>query len=205
MTAIVVGAVIAIQTAVWWAQPRTRGRRLLRKARNVPIAEIKDGEWVKVTGVAHAIGPIETSLVGRRECIGFHVQVQRLGGRSAGVVVLERESCPAFTITDETGTVVVDGPFLFAIDWDVWSTATAAHLRILKESGVHGRTFWHRFAYREGLIQPGDVITVLGLATFEPDPSQPPADLRSPALKIHLRGSGNRRVILADASGRVSR
>jgi hypothetical protein len=205
MTAIVVGAVIAIQTAVWWAQPRTRGRRLLRKARNVPIAEIKDGEWVKVTGVAHAIGPIETSLVGRREFIGFHVQVQRLGGRSAGVVVLERESCPAFTITDETGTVVVDGPFLFAIDWDVWSTATAAHLRILKESGVHGRTFWHRFAYREGLIQPGDVITVLGLATFEPDPTQPPADLRSPALKIHLRGSGNRRVILADASGRVSR
>jgi hypothetical protein len=206
MAAIVVGAVVAIQTAYWWAQPRTRGRRLLRKARNVPIDEIKDGEWVKVSGLAGAIGGVGPSLMGRRPCIGFHVEVQRLD-RKSSMIILRRESCPAFTITDGTGTVEVDGPFLFAIDWDAWSIVTAERLRILRECGVatQGLLFWRRFAYREGLIRPGDPITVFGLASFEPDPTEPPTDLRSPALKIHLRGSGNQRVILADADRRVSR
>jgi hypothetical protein len=208
LPAILAGAFIAIQTAVWWVQPRTRGRRLLRKVRNVPIAEIKDGEWVKVTGVAHAIGAVGISLIGRRDCIGFQTQVQLLGRNTGGTIVLRRESCPTFTIVDGTGTVDVDGPFLFAIDWDHgWSMVTAQGLRILRECGVQtrGLIFWRRFAYREALIQPGDVITVFGLATFEADPTEPPTDLRSPALKIHLRGSGNQRVILADAGRRVSR
>lgn len=206
MAAIVVGGALAIQAAFWQAQPRTRGRRLLRKARNVPIAEIKDGEWVKVTGLAHAIGSVGPSLMGRRPCIGFQVEVQRLD-RNSSAIVLRQESCPAFTITDGTGTVQVDGPFLFAIDWDEWSIVTAERLRILRECGVaaQGLIFWRRFAYREGIIRPGDPVTVLGLASFEPDPMEPPTDLRSPALKIHLRGSGNQRVILADAGGRVSR
>jgi len=204
IVAIVVSAAVAFPAAIWWAQPRTRARRLLRKVRNVPIAEIKDGAWVKVTGAAHAIGPIATALVSRRDCIGFQVQVQQLEGMSAGIV-LRRESCPTFAITDETGTVEVDGPFLFAIDWGAWSIMTATHLRILKEGGIHGRRFWRRFSFRESLIQPGDVITVFGLATFEPDPTASSTDLRSPALKIHLRGSGNQRVILADAGSRVSR
>jgi hypothetical protein len=206
MAAIVIGGVLAIQAAFWGAGPRMRGRRLLRKARNVPIAEIKDGEWVKVTGTAGAIGPVGTSLVGGRTCIGFQLQVQRLG-RNGGII-LRRGECPAFSITDDTGTVDVDGPFLLAIDWDHgWSIVTADRMRILRDCGVEtrGLIFWRRFAYREALIQPGDRITVLGLASFEPDPAEPPTDLRSPALKIHLRGSGNQRVILADAGGRVSR
>ena len=206
MAAIVVSGALAIQAAFWQAQPRTRARRLLRKTRNAPIAEIKDGEWVKVTGLAHAIGPIGTSLVGERKCIGYQVQVQCLENKD--VMVLRRESCAPFTITDGTATVEVDGPFLFAIDWEhEWSIVTAERLRILRECGIRtrGLIFWRRFAYREALIKPGDPVTVLGLASFEPDPTEPPTDLRSPALKIHLRGSGNQRATLADAGGRVSR
>ena len=135
MAAIVVGGALAIQAAFWQAQPRTRARRLLRKTRNVAVAEINDGEWVKVTGLAHAIGSVGPSLMGRRPCIGFQVEVQRLD-RKSSAIVLRQESCPAFTITDGTGTVQVDGPFLFAIDWDAWSIVTAERLRILRECGV---------------------------------------------------------------------
>ena len=89
----------------WWANRRDRALRL---ARIVPIAHLKDGRWVMVTGVVGAVEPPMTSPLNQRPCIGFRLLVSQIPGDPP---VLKEEECAAFSLEDDTGKVAVDGPF----------------------------------------------------------------------------------------------
>ena len=115
MTAIVIGASCCSQ-ALRGQSTRRPALSALRRAKNTPIAELKHGEWARVTGVVSAAAPTLTSPIGEDECIGFRLEVTRpdqniLSTSSPVSTVLRRETCQPFSISDETGKAHVDGPF----------------------------------------------------------------------------------------------
>ena len=172
-------AVVVLAYALW-AQPRRRARRLLRRATNTPIGDIKHGEWAKVTGVVSALAPLMRSPVGDKDCIGFRVDVERANGDPPAM--LERHLCGAFSIADETGTVDVEGPFLFGLDTERQQTTL-----------------------REALLKPGDRVTVVGQAFLEPDARANAVGMRSPPLALRMTGSNVQPIVIADADDAISR
>jgi hypothetical protein len=172
-------AVVVMAYAVW-AQPRRRARRLLRRAENTPIDEIKHGDWAKVTGIVSSLAPLLRAPVDDQDCIGFRVDVERAEGPR--FATFERQACGAFSIADQTGTVDVEGPFLFGLDTE----------------GEHA-------AFRQALLKPGDRVTIVGQAFLEPDPRTNAIGVRSPPLALRMIGSKHQPIVIADADRRISR
>jgi len=60
------------------------------------------------------------------------------------------------------------------------------------------------FAFREALLQPGDRVSVLGLAFLEPDPAAPAAGFRSAPLALRMRGSAAQPIVVTDVGDGAS-
>ena len=142
----------------------------------------------------------------RAGCIGFRLDVERVDGTHS--TVFERQACGAFTIADETGQLHVDGPFLLGLDAQGdWSTMRPRLLALLEAAGVPTLQLasYRGFAFREALLQPGDRVSVLGLAFLEPDPAAPAAGFRSAPLVLRMRGSVSQPIVVTDVGDDVSR
>jgi hypothetical protein len=185
----------------WSSRPRTRAWRALRQMTNIPIAEVKDGARVRITGTVSALGSTMAAPIGQKPCIGFRLEIERLDRRGQPTV-FRSEDCTAFTIADESGEATVEGPFLFGLDWEHdWTNLPSRWFGILERAGIgtEGLFFRRRFAYRQALLRPGDRVSACGVAFCEPEPAKPPVDLRSPALRPHLRGTKRDLIAIGDA------
>jgi hypothetical protein len=196
---------------VWVSRSDSGGaiRRKARRTRNVPIATVKHGEIVKVTGVVAALDPLTRSPVGEQPCIGFrvvavtHNRAQSSGSAPANKIgaTQEGEQCGRFTIVDETGTAFAEGPFTVGLDLEgEWSIPITDFkpLRgtVLEGLGLSGA--W-AFSCREGLLKPGDRVSVVGRASVEPDPTSGSLASRTPRMAVCLRGSAAEPIVLVDA------
>src|SRR5689334_20415851 len=110
---LVLAAFVAIGLLVEWTSRRARDRRTLARARTVPIAEVKDGEWALVTGTLEAVGPAMTSPVDEHTCIGFKLEVRPAGEDESPVWT--KEDARAFWVADRTGTMHVEGPLRIVV------------------------------------------------------------------------------------------
>lgn len=176
-------------------EPRERARRGFARSKRTAIGKIKDGQWVKVTGTVGAIGPTMTSPISRRECIGFWSEVDSVDQNS--VVTTKDGRCGAFSVADDTGQVIVEGPFFLTMKIEQEELAApAAPVQLLERISLKmegaGRV-------REALLQPGDRVSVFGLVFLEPDPAVPSAGFRSPQLVRHMRGLDRVPIILGPA------
>jgi hypothetical protein len=200
MTAIVIGGILLFVGVAWSMDPANYASSALRRAKNVPIAELKHGEWARVTGVVSAAAPTLTSPIGEEDCIGFRLEVTRPDEGMLSVA-LRRETCQPFSISDETGKAHVDGPFFLGLDFGRSTTVPEYRRRFLEEAGVptSGILFDRRFTYQEVLLRPGDRVSVFGLVFLEPDPTVPAAGLRAPPLVARINGSEDQPVIVARA------
>lgn len=190
---------VVIMGYALWLQPRRRARRVLGRLANTPIAEIKNGEWAKVTGIVSMRAPLLTSPIAEQECIGFRLDVERVDGTHS--TVFERQACGAFTIADDSGQLHVDGPFLLGLDAQGdWSTMRPRLLASLDAADVPTLQLasYRGFAFREALLRPGDRVSVLGLAFLEPDPAAPAAGFRSAPLALGMRGSARQPIVVTD-------
>ena len=200
---ILVGAVafiLSLSVVVAWQQPRSRGRRAVARLKSTPIGEVKDGRWAKVTGLAGVDGPLLTSPLGREACIGFWLEVQPTDQNESHVVT--KEDCSAFSITDDTGRIHVEGPFMVALELENdWVTVPREHFGLLEAAGVKTSDLVRdgKFAFREALLRPGDRVSVLGQALLEPDSGSRTARSDSPARIRRMRGSRRQPVIVAHA------
>jgi hypothetical protein len=187
---------------LWAEKPRRRARSALARARNRHIGDIKDGEPAKVTGVVGVVGPQMTSPIGAEECVGFWLRVED----DASQKVFAKEDCGVFSITDDTGRVNVEGPFLLAFraenDWSVVPTESFPFLE-MNGVGTKGLFQNKSFKFMEALLRRGDRVTVLGRAVVEPDGAPSGSGLR--LLVRRMRGSDQSPVIVADADDRLSR
>lgn len=199
-------AVTVLGYAVWM-QPRRRARRVLRRAASTPIGDIKHGEWAKITGIVSPLAPLLRSPVADDECIGFRVDVERVDG--AHPVVFDRQACGAFSVADKTGTVDVEGPFLFGLDTDGDDYATRRAKLLAALQAAAGSPVelapYRGLAFPEALLKPGDRVTVVGQVFLEPDPRANAIGARSPPLALRMVGSKDAPIVIADADAAISR
>jgi hypothetical protein len=188
-------------------------RRLARRTRNVAIANVKHGERVKVTGVVSALDPPINSPIDDVSCVGFRVVAvahTRRGGSSQPPTsrpgeTAENAACTRFAIADETGMARVEGPFTVGIDLEGdWSIPITTFDQ-LRRAGMpdFSLTGAWAFSYREGLLQPGDRVSLVGRAFVEQDPAAGSLPGRTPPTIVCLRGSADEPIAVVDARGKA--
>jgi hypothetical protein len=175
-------------------RPRLRSpsRRRLERSKTVAIATLQSGQLARITGVVAAREPTLTSPVGRQACIGFRTSIDQKPSNSAGDVwltVARREACGSFSITDDSGTSTVEGPFRFELDTDdsAWANLPATAYAFLEEqSGPAALKSIGDLPLRftEALLKPGDRVSLLGRSTSEAN---------------DIRGSSEEPVVIVDA------
>src|SRR5262245_34398956 len=126
--------------------------------------------------------------------------------------MVKREACGAFTLTDDTGTAVIKGPFLIELDFDDCAVAKVpphgaranlppAVYSLLEEARMGWVWSWERIRYQEGLLKPGDLLSVLGRASLEIDPAGR-GSYWEPSMLHHIKGSEGEPVIIVDEGDR---
>ena len=181
--------------------PRKRARRALEGVRDTPIRDLADGSRARVTGTVAPLHALQPSPVDQRPCIGFRLVVGTAirGDPSNGFSqVLTRESCQPFSIADETGTAIVEGPFMIGLDVDdsSWTDLPPTLFKLLEDAGVPSSLTNFRFS--EAFLLPGDRVTVLGTVAVVFHPAGEPR-LREPPMRSRIVGTDQTPVILRDA------
>jgi hypothetical protein len=195
------GVGIPLGIALVARRRRRAPQRALEGATPIAIAAMPQGERVKITGVVGIRDSLITSPAGH-PCIGFRIIIKGVGREWE---LVQREDCRSFLLTDDTGTVVVDGPFAFALDVDDGASLqlppsvyklfedTIGEKRALacvrREEGL---------SFQEAVLRPGDRISVLGRSAMELDPAAQ-GSYREPPMLNHIRGSEKDPVVIADA------
>jgi hypothetical protein len=201
MVALLGGAFVAYVNRMT-GRRRRAPRRALLQIPATPIAGVKDGEMVRIAGRAVARGPLLTSPLSQRRCIGFRLTVDSSrGGNEPWQRVVDHEALDAFLLADETGEAVLHGPFEIELDpYDAGSDPPPALLALLEKEGlpVSGVYVDRQFRYIEIVLLPGDEITAFGRATVEIDAAGHAASHRHPPIMCHLKGR-DEAVIIADA------
>jgi len=204
-------AALASHVGVKRREPRVRARRVLAGMRDTPIANIKDGTRVRVTGVVAVHRETATSPVEWGRCLGFRLIVQDSDKGAPDLeqqAVLVREDCRPFIIADATGRAIVEGPFLLGIDPKVpgWAKLPPVVNAWLQEARVSlTSTLGHkrRFQYREVVLAPGDRVSVLGRASIEIDPAGRSMGHRNLPMVCKIRGDQKDPVIVGEADDKI--
>jgi hypothetical protein len=114
LVAVAAGCVSLIGFAVhrWRGDDARRTRRVLRKARVVPISELVDGQLACVVGRVESIDTMTESLMERRPCVAFDTITHVVDRDDFAALVstkVTRHSVPFFVV-DATGRVRIDAP-----------------------------------------------------------------------------------------------
>jgi hypothetical protein len=191
-----------------WDARRRRGaaRRKVEEAEPAAIASLPQGAPTRIIGVVAPRDAMLTSPIERQACIGYHTVIEQ--GEGEWRPILTAAVCGAFLVTDESGTVSVEGPIVIALDPDdgAWRFLPATWFdREFDDSASKlSPALWPRalfseaqqIRYQEAVLRPGDRVSVLGRATLEIDPAGPRA-LRDPPMLNHIRGLEDEPVIVA--------
>jgi hypothetical protein len=190
----------------WWMQPRRRARRLLERLPGKRLWDVRDGDRVRVTGLVRRLrGAVRSPITGR-SCLGFRYVVEERGAGGDWHVVATESTCVPFELVDEGVEAVVEGPFLFGLDFDdrgdVWANLPPGLFGVLERarvplSGPLGGE--KEFRFREAVLRADDRIMVAGAVAVEVDRAGRPVDLRGPPLALKIRGTADDPVALADA------
>lgn len=160
---------VTAQMVYAYVSPRMRSgvRREIERHKPIAIATLRRGERARITGVVAARDALLTSPVGRKACIGFRTSVDSKPSQGAGEIwgpVTRREACGSFTVKDDTGTAIVEGPFRFDVDPDdsAWASFPPTLYTFLEEQGASGAVGDNPMRFQEALLVPGDRVSVLG-------------------------------------------
>lgn len=131
-----------------WRSDARRTRRVLRRARVVPIADLVDGQLACIVGVAQPDGePLESILLLRR-CIAFDTTIQVFRDNDFTIPVrvdVTRRMVPFF-VADGTGRVRVDAA----------------------EAALCNRPIGRSARYEERIIEPGAKVRLVGSVSLDP-------------------------------------
>lgn len=151
-------------------------RRRIRNARHWPIAEFPESTLGRIVGRVRVIGePLHAPLTGRA-CVCFVAEIY--SEFSPGGIYRETRSVP-FVIEDGSGRAMIDPE---RTRLDVQLEITGACGRAIATPAEHamfvrrnrGRAIkLEDWTFREGVIEPGKIISVLGAGEREPDPEAP--------------------------------
>ena len=212
----VLGATITAGVMAWRLlfSERARHRRAIKRAPLVSLGDVMEGASVRVTGtVVAASDELKEAPLSGRPCVLYDVEVDQRrnqGRNSAWVpVIREKDFVASFWLEDDSGRALVQ------FDWPEVVLTRDANFRsgILKEpkprlreylsshgESAQGIVFNKDLRYREGALEPGEQVTVLGVAHLEPDPD-PAATAdgyRGRAMRLVLRSPEDGEMLLSD-------
>jgi hypothetical protein len=135
-----------------WSSDARRTRRVLRRTRVTPIAELADGMLACVVGTVELDGEPLTSLITHAPCVAFDTTIQMFRGNDFTVpasVDVTRRMVP-FIVADATGRVRIDAP----------------------QAALCNKPAARNERFEERVIAPGAVIRIVGSVRIEPDVSR---------------------------------
>ena len=169
-----------------WVRWRTRRLPV------TPLDRVTDGARVKIVGRLDAgESPLEAPITGRA-CAAWSVEVQRAGAGWETIVV--EESAREFVLRDGSArpALIRASRAHVVFDADSWSAPGQPSPRMrnflarhrLPERRMLGEPILYR--YVEGVLEPGEEITVVGVARLEIDPSGSAVSYREPPMRALL-------------------
>ncbi len=211
IAAIVAGAAIVVASMLY--SEKARIRRQLRAAPRVDIGELGEGRTGRLVGRVGDGETLQAPFTGR-SCVFYEATVEeyRSSGKTGSwrQVVREARGVP-FVLDDGTGRAIVD-PGGARVDVDIDMTtrsgtfddATPIEEQFLTRHGLRstGWVFNKSIRYREGVIEVGETITVMGQGVREPDPEavgQVGGYRSGPPTRLRLGGSSRHPILLSDA------
>lgn len=180
---LAIGAVLVYSGVRWYLSDEQKAKRALREAQQLPIREVRDGQVVKVCGRLRYVGePLVAPLSGRR-CGAWRVEVDEYQSRGKGGswhnVITETEAGD-IELDDGTGTARVSalGAQLVVVKDAHYSSGTFNDPTPVLERYLakHGQEatgmlgFNKGFRYREGALEEGEEVAVLGVARWQHHP-----------------------------------
>lgn len=187
----------------------------------VPIEKVSGGRVASIAGrVTKPQEPVVAPISGRR-CVFYQVRVVRQLEDDGEEVICENHGTD-FTVADESGEalirmadaeVVVDrAANVESGEFDAASAAMEALLARHNETSTAteamlaqhnprtpGSSGNRRLRYIEGVVQEGDMVTVLGRGEWEPDPSaKSDASYREMGTRLVFSAVKNQRLVVSD-------
>ena len=182
--AIVFLVLAGVGVGVWWFSADHMGKRRLQGVVTTPIAAAEEGALVKITGrlLLADQAELEGPLTGRR-CVGYVVEVKertQSGAKANWDTIIMRENAVAFVVQDKTGKALVmaSGAHLVLVrDGHVRSGSLSDHAEraeaFLTAHGTPSENILRMkksLRYEEGVLERGEEVSVLGIASWEPVP-----------------------------------
>ncbi len=201
----VVGIVVVVLGFMGIASYFSEGATTLRAMRAAPqvrIAGAKDGAKVRLVGrvASHGEERLAAPLSGRA-CVAFRVHVEeRVRGRKSSHwrTMLDEREAVDFVLEDKSGRAIVcarGGKLLIDLDHrqgsGTFHDATPALESYLAQHGQQSTGmlgFNKQLRYREGALEIGETVAVVGVARWEDDPgaASEPVGFRDASRKKRL-------------------
>jgi hypothetical protein len=173
MLVALLGPVVGGSAVLGWLWLRDydarRTRRVLRKARVTPVANLVDGKLACIVGTVELGDGELTSMVAQASCVAYDTTVYFFKGQSAGFperVEVERRLMPFF-VADASGRVRVDA-----------SAAALCNAPVARSE-----------RYEERIIQVGTRVRIVGSVVREPVLDNAEHSYRELGSKATLVGS----------------
>jgi len=159
-------------------------RKLANKIGRVPrrsIAQVADNTRACISGTVRSYRDLIGAGLTGRPCVVYHAQVFGPPGETGAIrrTLIDEVHGALFVLEDETGRALIDPTdAVVEIKFDSWSTRDTFRQRTPRTDALlarHGFTrptsFWKSQLWcGEGVIAPGDRVTVVGLCVREGDP-----------------------------------
>jgi hypothetical protein len=204
----IASAVMAVVVTAGYFSPPNRARRRARRTERALAA--RQRTWiseahgpVRVTGRIHRDAKLLEAPLSGRSCVVYELVVDELSSAASsfGERLLDlRQACP-FLLKDDSGTARIDpaGPGFVALIHDrvgvtggIYPGKHLALSRVLESCGLLPMTWfgrWRPLRYAEGVLEPGELVTVGGNGAREIDPGGDRPSVRSPPERLVIRGS----------------
>ena len=196
---LILGAFGVMAFLVWWFRRDAAIKRALRLYPLQRIAEVSEGDMVRVSGRLVYEGeeaPLQAPLSGRG-CAAWRVLVQEYenrGRHGRWKTIVDESEASAFLLEDESGVAWVKGALEIATDLDAREgtglfrgpSPELEEFLLQRGHGTKGWIFNKRIRYREGAFEAGETVTVAGTAHWELDPSQVGQGYRDAGKRLRL-------------------
>ena len=147
----------------WWTARSREIKRALRDAEVVSIAEYPDGAKKRIVGQVSLLDEALIAPFSGRQCAAFVVVIDDTDYPRETVMCEKR--LVSFVIRDQTGRAIVHpGQARLALTLDEqpsWSGDPTPRKEMLVKDKL-GRLFNPELTYREGVLEPGALVAVLG-------------------------------------------
>ena len=178
---------VSIFLFAWYNAPERVARRALAKLPVLPIANIPEGALARVTGRVRIFGQPRVAPLSGRPCAFYRVRVLEKRTSEKGThwrTIVDETAGSDFLVVDDSGKALIryERSARFVVVKDVnlrsgtFHDPTPTMNRFLEQRGHSGKGWIlnKEIRYHEGVLEPGETVTIAGRATWEPDPEPEP-------------------------------